>query len=142
MAASNSAANAPQLAEPWLVVLPAADGRLANLLPGLPPAGRSDCPTIRRVAQAGVAPAQAQERKNLSDVQLDPTVTKGPNDFSQTAFDIVARSTGTPTTDDLAKSQRAAKGGKPRAESLTDEQRAEVAAKAAAARWTKPVTQT
>ena len=62
-------------------------------------------------------------------------MAKGPKDFSQTAFDLVARSTGTPTTDELAKIERAAKGGKARAESLSDEQRSEIAKAAAVKRW-------
>lgn len=58
-------------------------------------------------------------------------MAKRPRDFSQTAFDLVARSTGTPTTDDLAKIERAAK----RAESLSDEHRSEIAKAAEAKRW-------
>ena len=62
-------------------------------------------------------------------------MAKGPKDFSQTAFDLVARSTGTPTTDDLAKLERVTKGGEARSESLTAERRSEIAKAAAAKRW-------
>ncbi len=62
-------------------------------------------------------------------------MAKGPKDFSQSAFDLVARSTGTPTTDDLAKIERASKGGKARSESLSEEQRSEIARLAATKRW-------
>ena len=66
---------------------------------------------------------------------MNPMARKGPRDSRQAAFDIVARSTDTLTTDDLAKSQRTAKGGKARAGSLADEQRSEIAKVAAAKRW-------
>ena len=62
-------------------------------------------------------------------------MAKGPKDFSQSAFDLVARSTGTSTTDDLAKIERASKGGEARSEALTPERRAEIAKAAAAKRW-------
>jgi hypothetical protein len=60
---------------------------------------------------------------------------KGPKDFSQAAFDLVARSTGTPTTEDLAKTERAAKGAEARAEALSPERRSEIAKTAAKKRW-------
>ena len=62
-------------------------------------------------------------------------MAKGPKDFSQTAFDLVARSTGTPTTDDLAKIERATKGAEARKEALTPERRTEIAKTAAKKRW-------
>jgi len=61
-------------------------------------------------------------------------MAKGPKDFSQTAFDVVARSTGGPTTDEL---ENARKGATARKESLSPERRSEIAKKAAAARWGK-----
>ena len=71
--------------------------------------------------------------------RIEPTVAKGPKDFSQTAFDIVARSTGTPTTDDIAKTERAKKGAEARSEKLTPEQRSEIARVAASKRWHRRV---
>ena len=62
-------------------------------------------------------------------------MAKGPKDFSQTAFDIVARSTGTTTTDDLAKIVRATKGAEARSEAVTPERRSDIAKAAAAKRW-------
>jgi hypothetical protein len=60
---------------------------------------------------------------------------KGPKDFSQAAFDLVARSTGTRTTEDLAKTDRATKGAEARAEALSPERRSEIAKTAAKKRW-------
>lgn len=74
--------------------------------------------------------------------RIHSTVAKASKDFNQTAFDIVARSTGTPTTDELAKSANTREGGKARAEKLTPERRSEIARAAAGKRWAKPVTQT
>jgi hypothetical protein len=62
-------------------------------------------------------------------------MAKGPKDFSQTAFDIVARTTGTPSPDDLAKKERATKGAEARKESLSPERRTEIAKVATAKRW-------
>jgi hypothetical protein len=59
-------------------------------------------------------------------------MAKGPKDLNQTAFDLVARSTGNPTSDEI---ERAAKGGKARKEALTPERRSEIAKAAAAKRW-------
>lgn len=61
-------------------------------------------------------------------------MSKGPQDFNQTAFDLVARATGTATS---AEVDRAKKGGEARKEKLTHEQRSTIAKKAAAARWGK-----
>ena len=59
-------------------------------------------------------------------------MAKGPRDINQTAFDIVARSTGGSESKDL---QRASEGGKARKEALTPERRSEIAKAAAAKRW-------
>ena len=61
-------------------------------------------------------------------------MAKGPKDFNQTAFDLVARATGGAASSEV---QRAKKGGEARKASLTPEQRSEIAKKAAAARWGK-----
>lgn len=60
------------------------------------------------------------------------SMAKGPKDLNQTAFDIVARSIGEPTSDEIAKTQS---GGTARAKSLTPERRSEIAKLAAAKRW-------
>jgi hypothetical protein len=60
---------------------------------------------------------------------------KGPKDFNQSAFDLVALSTGTPTTDDLARTARAQKGSEARNEALTPEKRSQIAKTAANKRW-------
>jgi hypothetical protein len=65
-------------------------------------------------------------------------MAKGPKDMNQIAFDAVARATGGPTSAEL---ERARKGGEARAESLTAEQRAEIASNAAKVRWNKPAIQ-
>jgi hypothetical protein len=62
-------------------------------------------------------------------------MAKGPRDLNQTAFDIVARATGSDASS--SKVDRASKGGAARKSSLTPEQRSEIAKKAAAARWGK-----
>ncbi len=59
-------------------------------------------------------------------------MAKGPKDLNQAAFDIVAQSTGQPTSDKL---DRAKKGGQARSEKLTPEQRSEIARAAAEKRW-------
>ena len=53
-------------------------------------------------------------------------------DYSQRAFDVVAKATNTPNSSELA---RAKAGAKARATKLTAEQRSAIARKAAAARW-------
>ena len=60
---------------------------------------------------------------------------KGPKDFNQAAFDLVARSTGKPSTEDLAKTERAQKAAEARTEALTPEERSEIAKTAAKKRW-------
>lgn len=70
-----------------------------------------------------------------SDACILLVMAKERKDFSQTAFDIVARSTGTPTTDDFTKIERATKGGEARSEILSPERRSEIAKAAAAKRW-------
>lgn len=64
-------------------------------------------------------------------------------DFTQVAFSVVQQATGEvppaePLTGKKADSQKGGlKGGKMRAESLTSEQRSEIAKKAAESRWNK-----
>ena len=53
-------------------------------------------------------------------------------DYSQRAYDVVAKATGMPTSSDLA---RARAGGKARKAKLTPQQRSDIARKAAEARW-------
>ena len=61
-------------------------------------------------------------------------MAKGPKDFNQVAFDLVARATG---TSESVEKTRASEGGKARASKLTPEQRSEIARNAAKKRWAK-----
>lgn len=59
-------------------------------------------------------------------------MAKGPKDFNQTAFDLVARATGTSESMEVT---RAKKGAEARNAKLSPEERSEQARKAATARW-------
>jgi hypothetical protein len=64
-------------------------------------------------------------------------MAKGPKDINQTAFDAVARLTGTSESFEV---ERAKKGAAARTEALSPERRTEIARAAAAKRWDKPAT--
>lgn len=70
---------------------------------------------------------------------------QGPKDFAEQAFDVFQKAIGEDMPEDDGKDPAAVslgrrgglKGGKARAESLSPERRAEIAKKAAEARWKK-----
>lgn len=61
--------------------------------------------------------------------------TPGPKDLNELAADIVGKATGEPQPEEPEKDPKAVKRGKARADSLTPEERSEIAKKAARARW-------
>ena len=82
--------------------------------------------------------APTRPRHQLSSMATDPKTPDRPRDLSQLAKRIVDISTGEESdepTEPSTLEERAAKGGKARADSLTPEERSEIARKAARARW-------
>lgn len=66
---------------------------------------------------------------------------KPPKDINEIAADIVAKATGEKNPAAVALGRLGGlKGGKARAEALSDEERSEIARKAAKARWEKDST--
>lgn len=61
----------------------------------------------------------------------------GPRDVNELAHEILGKATGEPQPEEPEKDPKAVERGKARAKALTPEERAEIARKAAKARWGK-----